>query len=370
MSSKHTTGQVKKKMEKQNKKKEKKDKRRRKKEKKKSKRKFNFKYAIVEPSNVKITRFAGLAEVGKMMDITKHHLERLDRIDLDNPDSNVPVEEHSKLWIPHSSVFKAHFCMLCLGKTSFADIASLNGDPLFLEIVGRPISEETLRQRLDKMGAHPGVAEIVDDINLEVLKHCRLKTVDCEGRQLFQLDIDPTPMDNSKTHREGVGQAYDGTVGYCPSMVFVGGELAVLFEQRPGPQHSSNGAPELLDSAMDLTARRGVEPEATLAMLDSGHDGAPVFRTCNARKNKFIVKANHRRAARLKAGPMLKLARRLGVSPRPDGEVPGRLHYCFFMKDDHPTRLEAGIPCWRVADVVVDTLEKDGRPVKDELEHA
>lgn len=239
-----------------------------KKEKRELKRKFNFKYATIEPSNVKITRFAGLAEVGKMLDLSKHHLERLDRLDLDNPESNVPVEEHSRLWIPHSAVFKAVFCMLCTGKTSYADIVSMNGDPLFLEIVGQPISEETLRQRLDKMGAHPGTAKIVDDINIEVLKRCRLKTVDCEGRQFFQLDIDPTPMDNSKTHREGVGQAYDGTVGYCPSMVFVGGELAVLFEQRPGPQHSFNGAPELVDNAMDMAARRGIEPEVILAMLD------------------------------------------------------------------------------------------------------
>jgi hypothetical protein len=370
MSRKHDKKQAKTKIEKQARKKEKKEKRREKEEKKKSKRKFNFRYGIVAQSSVKITRFAGLAEVGKMLDLAKTHLDHLDRLDLDNPDSNAPAGEHSSLWIPHSAVFKAVFCMLCTGKTSYADIVSLNGDPLFLEIVGQPISEETLRQRLDKMGRHPGVGKIVGDINLEVLKRCRLKTADCEGRQFFQLDIDPTPMDNAKTHREGVGPVYDGTVGYCPSMVFIGGELAVLFEQRPGPRHSINGAPELIDRAMDLTGRRGVEPEAVLAVLDSGHDGAAVFRTCDARKSKFIVKCNHRREARLKAGPMLKLARRLKVEPRPDGKVPGRLHYCFLMKDDHPSQLEDGIPCWRVADVVVDTLDSDGRPVGNELEHA
>ena len=128
--------------------------------KKKSKRKFNFRYGIVAQSSVKITRFAGLAEVGKMLDLAKTHLDHLDRIDLDNPDSNAPAGEHSSLWIPHSAVFKAVFCMLCTGKTSYADIVSLNGDPLFLEIVGQPISEETHRQRLDKMGRHPGVGKI------------------------------------------------------------------------------------------------------------------------------------------------------------------------------------------------------------------
>ena len=52
------------------------------------------------------------------------------------------------------------------------------------------------------------------------------------------VDIDVTPFDNSKTHKEGVSRTYKGFDGYAPIMAYIGTEgYCINTELRIGKQH-------------------------------------------------------------------------------------------------------------------------------------
>ena len=55
---------------------------------------------------------------------------------------------------------------------------------------------------------------------------------------LVPVDIDVTPMDNSKSKKEGVSRTHKGFDGYTPMMAYIGTEgYAINFELREGKQH-------------------------------------------------------------------------------------------------------------------------------------
>ena len=59
---------------------------------------------------------------------------------------------------------------------------------------------------------------------------------------LVPVDIDVTPMDNSKSKKEGVSRTYKGFDGYAPMMAYIGTEgYAINFELREGKQHCQKG---------------------------------------------------------------------------------------------------------------------------------
>lgn len=65
--------------------------------------------------------------------------------------------------------------------------------------------------------------------------------------------IDVTPMDNSKTSKQGVSRTYKGFDGYAPIMAYIGTEgYAVNFELREGKQHCQNGTVEFLLETISL----------------------------------------------------------------------------------------------------------------------
>ena len=58
---------------------------------------------------------------------------------------------HTSRWISNGSIIKATILLQCLGETNYQDIANLNSDVLFSNILGQSISPETLRQRLNQI---------------------------------------------------------------------------------------------------------------------------------------------------------------------------------------------------------------------------
>ena len=59
---------------------------------------------------------------------------------------------------------------------------------------------------------------------------------------LIPVDIDVTPMDNSKSAKEGVSRTYKGFDGYAPMMAYIGTEgYAINFELREGKQQLPEG---------------------------------------------------------------------------------------------------------------------------------
>ena len=59
---------------------------------------------------------------------------------------------------------------------------------------------------------------------------------------LVPVDIDVTPMDNSKSKKEGVSRTYKGFDGYAPMMAYICTEgYAINFELREGNSTAKRG---------------------------------------------------------------------------------------------------------------------------------
>ena len=70
---------------------------------------------------------------------------------------------------------------------------------------------------------------------------------------LVPVDIDVTPMDNSKSKKEGVSRTYKGIDGYTPMMAYIGTEgYAINFELREGKQHCQKGTVKFLQETITL----------------------------------------------------------------------------------------------------------------------
>ena len=110
----------------------------------------------------------------------------------------------NKSWIPNSSILKATAFMQSFGMTDFNDIKEMNSDTIFSEIIGRHISPETLRQRLDFLATEPYIEKYVDNLTVELLKKVTFEETHLPGKSFICLDIDVTPFANPGVKKEGI----------------------------------------------------------------------------------------------------------------------------------------------------------------------
>ncbi|RKX75183.1 MAG: hypothetical protein DRP60_09150 [Spirochaetes bacterium] len=78
-------------------------------------------------------------------------------------------------------------------------------------------------------------------------------------------------MDNSGTHKEGVGRTYKGCDGYAPIFSYIGEEGYMLgCELRPGTQHCQKGTPEYLKKNLKMIGELAPS-KPVLIRMDSGN---------------------------------------------------------------------------------------------------
>jgi len=202
--------------------------------------------------------------------------------------------------IAHSDVLKSYSGLLCQGKSAYEAIEPFRaGDeffPLAFDIQVLP-SCETLRQRLDQLGAlGERVTTPLKEQNLCMLKEVGVTVTPCL-RELVALDIDVSPFDNSKTHKEGVSRTYKGYDGYAPIFAYLGAEgYLVNTELRPGKQHCQNGTPAFLRESLRLA--RLLTDTPLLVKMDSGNDSADNLSILIQEGVDFVIKRNLRRESR------------------------------------------------------------------------
>lgn len=111
---------------------------------------------------------------------------------------------------------------------------------------------------------------------------------------LVPVDIDVTPMDNSKSKKEGVSRTYKGFYVYAPMMAYIGTEgYAINFELREGKQHCQKGTVEFLQETIKLCHKLTDKP--LLIRLDSGNDSIDNVAVLMDTGCFFIIKRNLRR---------------------------------------------------------------------------
>lgn len=203
---------------------------------------------------------AGLALAGAL----------LQRTDLRRRLDAMEVEGLQRPVMPHGEVLLSMIGLLCLGKSDYAAIEPFRRESFFARALGlsRLPSEETLRQRMDQLGAAP--LTILHEETAALLHDNAPALVPCH-RGRVPLDVDVSPWDNSGTKKEGVACTYKLCEGYAPIFAYLGLEGYLIHsELRPGDQHCQRGTPAFLDRAIALA--RQVTDAKLLVRMDAGND--------------------------------------------------------------------------------------------------
>ena len=201
--------------------------------------------------------------------------------------------------ISHNDVIVSYIGLLGLGQSDFEAIEPFRDDEvgfkLFLDLDAVPACS-TLRQRLNQLAEMPDATKLLLTLKEESMAILKRKKVVLTPalRDLVPLDIDVTPFDNSKSHKEGVSRTYKGFDGYSPMIAYVGGEgYMANVELRPGKQHCQNETHAFLRET--LTLARQLTNAPLLARLDSGHDAADNLSIFIETDTDFIIKRNLRK---------------------------------------------------------------------------
>ncbi len=192
---------------------------------------------VIEFTNERIIPASGLAVVGAVLGKIDF-IKKLNRMDV--------TANRSQHQIKNGDIILTYLGMLCMGKPYFEAIHEMDDAPAFYKAslgITRAIpSEETLRQRIDDIG--DSLRQTILEQNVEMLLANKIQPTALPNG-LVPVDIDVTPMDNSKSNKEGVSQTYKGFDGYALMMTYIGTEgYAINFELREGKQHCQKGTVE------------------------------------------------------------------------------------------------------------------------------
>jgi len=201
--------------------------------------------------------------------------------------------------ISHYDTLVSYIGLLGLGQSDYEAIEPFRDDDIgfrpLLDLDAVP-SCSTLRQRLDQLAEMPDAAELLLMLKEESLAILKSKKVVLTPtlRDLVPLDIDVSPFDNSKSHKEGVSRTYKGFDGYSPILAYIGREgYMVNVELRPGKQHCQKETPAFLRETLTLV--RQLTDAPLLVRLDSGNDAAANLAILIEAGIHFIVKRNLRK---------------------------------------------------------------------------
>lgn len=244
---------------------------------------------IVEFTDERIIPASRLAVVGALLG-KSDFAKKLNRMDV--------TKNRSQHQIKNGDIILTYIGMLCMGKPYFEAVHEMDDDKAFYQAalgITRSIpSEETLRQRMDDIG--DSLRETILNENVELLISNKIQPTALPNG-FVPVDIDVTPMDNSKSKKEGVSRTYKGFDGYAPMMAYLGTEgYAINFELREGKQHCQNGMVEFLLETIRLCKRLTDQP--LLVRLDSGNDSIDNVAVLIDAGCYFIIKRNLRRESK------------------------------------------------------------------------
>ena len=224
--------------------------------------------------------------------------------------------------------------LMAQGRTRFAEVDLLRNDQLFKKSMNMDFiyAPETIRIYFDRMAKNISshVLSALEKVNRNLLKRVTLTSIQMPKGQYLPIDIDVSPMDNSRTKKEGVGRTYKGYDGYAPIFSYIGTEGYMLgCQMRPGKQHCQNETPEYLKQ--NLTAIEELNlSDPVLIRLDSGNDAFDTLKPLMKSGHFFLVKRNLRRESRER---WLDIAQSIGTCEKPRD---GKVVYTGVLTGDHP----------------------------------
>ena len=161
-----------------------------------------MKKLVIEFSNERLITPSGLSLVGQMLG-KSNFIKKCNNMKVDG--------KRSQSQIKNGDILFSYIGLLCQGKTSYDAINEMSDDPEYYKLalgITRAIpSAETLRQRMDGIGS--SLREEILNANVAMFHTFHVQPSALESG-LVPLDLDVTPLDNSKTHKEGVAHTYKG----------------------------------------------------------------------------------------------------------------------------------------------------------------
>ena len=244
----------------------------------------------VQFSNERLITPSGLTLVGTFLgksDLVK----RCNRMSI--------TDKRSQPQIKNGDILLTYTGLLCQGKTSYESVREMEDDPEYykyaLGITREIPSAETLRLRMDEIGSscRPEILQA----NVTMLNTCGIEPTALPNGYV-PLDVDVTPLDNSKTKKEGVFRTYKGNDGFAPIMSYLGTEgFLINNELRIGKQHCQKGTPEFLRETLALSRQLTKKP--LLVRLDGGNDAIENIGIFLEQEDvSFIIKRNLRRESK------------------------------------------------------------------------
>jgi len=199
--------------------------------------------------------------------------------------------------IPMGDTLVPMIAALCTGKSDFEAVSRLRESSWAARAlqVSRIASAETVRQNLDRLGeqAFPVSLALIEEAILDLLRTTQMPMTPLWTGHVA-LDIDPTPQNNSRTKKQGIGYTYKGFDGYCPIVAYAGIEgFLIGAEFREGQQNGQKGAPAFITKQIRRLRALGVA--RVLVRLDSGFDAGETMLAIADEKADFLIAANPRR---------------------------------------------------------------------------
>jgi hypothetical protein len=199
--------------------------------------------------------------------------------------------------VSHPEILKSLLGLFVQGRTRYEEIDLFRRDRLFRDSFGLTYvpARETLRLYLERMTPEQ-VHKEVDRATISLLKRTTLTPIQTELHSYLPVDVDTSPFDNSKSHKEGVSRTYKQFDGYHPIFSYIGCEGYMLgCELREGKQHCQNGTPAYLERTIGLLGQLPITTPV-LFRLDGGNDATDTLEVLSEHEDQFfIVKRNLRR---------------------------------------------------------------------------
>lgn len=199
--------------------------------------------------------------------------------------------------VSHPEILKSLVGLFVQGRTRYEEMELFRGDRLFRDSFGLAYvpAPETLRLYLERM-APEHVQEGVDRATISLLKRSTLTPIRTGMQSYLPVDVDTSPFDNSKSHKEGVSRTYKQYEGYHPIFSYIGREGYMLScELREGKQHCQKGTPAYLERTIGLLGQLPITTPV-LFRLDGGNDAVDTLEVLSGHDDQFfIVKRNLRR---------------------------------------------------------------------------
>ena len=198
--------------------------------------------------------------------------------------------------ISTADVMRSSVGLLTLGQSDFEAVTSKREDTYFCQALGitQGPSAETMRQRCDEHAE--ALRVVIVDATTELVRRAKAAVTGLSTGHV-PLDCDVTPLDNSKTRKEGVSRTYHGYDGYAPIGAYLGLEgWCIELELRPGSQHSQKDFLPFLRRVLYRARRLVGRDRRLLVRLDSAHDAQDTrVELADAETTDWIVKWNPRK---------------------------------------------------------------------------